>query len=240
MPPALQSFFWLLVTQRCRMQAFTIDLSGVPPAIQQVIANHLLNERPSRAPDYKAEVEATTEVIKALRETPTSVLTTLSYAVKRLTGADSAGVSLSGRDDGNRILLWQAAVGLFEKYLGSVVPHSESPCGSVIETDSLTLMVDPAKAYKTAAQIDPPMREVLLVPFHVDGRVAGTVWVISQSTKTFDAEDARLATNISELAALAYQVLTRLGDMELLSRTVQLSADSHFMQRTLTPVRKAA
>ena len=215
------------------MNPFAVDLTGIPPAIQQVITNHLLNERPSRAPDYKSEVEATAEVIKALRETPNSVLTTLSLAVKRLTGADSAGVSLSGRDDGNRILLWQAAVGLFEKYLGSVVPHSESPCGTVLETDRVVLMVDPAKAYKTAAQIEPPIREVLLVPFHVDGRVAGTVWLISQSAKTFDAEDARLANNISELAALAYQVLTKLGDMELLSRTVQLAADSHFMQRPL-------
>lgn len=222
------------------MEPFAIDLAGIPPAIQQVIANHLLRERPSRLPDYKAEVEATTEVIKALRESPESVLTTLSLALKDLTGADSAGVSLSGRDNGDRILLWQAAVGLFEKYLGSVVPHSESPCGSVLETDSIILMVDPAKAYKTAAQIDPPMREVLLVPFHVDGRVAGTVWVISQGSKIFDAEDARLATHISELAALAYQVLTRLGDLELLSRTVQLAADSHFMQRPLGVSRLAS
>jgi transcriptional regulator with GAF, ATPase, and Fis domain len=222
------------------MKPFAVDLTSIPPAIQQVIANHLLNERPSRVPDYKSEVEATAEVIKALRETPSSVLTTLSLAVKRLTGADSAGVSLSGRDDGNRILLWQAAVGLFEKYLGSVVPHSESPCGTVLETDRIVLMVDPAKAYKTAAAIEPPMREVLLVPFHVDGRVAGTVWLISQSAKKFDAEDARLATNISELAALAYQVLTKLGDMELLSRTVQLAADSHFMQRPLATSRLVA
>lgn len=229
-----------MVTTERTMKPFAIDLADIPLAIQQVIANHLLNERPSRAPDYKAEVEATAEVIKALRETPTSVLTTLSLAVKRQTGADSAGVSLSGRDDGKRILLWQAAVGLFEKYLGSVVAHSESPCGSVLETDVLTLMIDPAKAYKTAAQIDPPIREVLLVPFHVEGRVAGTVWVISQSAKTFDAEDARLTTNISELAALAYHTLTRLGDMDLLSRTVQLAADSHFQQRPLVSTRRAA
>ena len=221
------------------MESFAVDLTGISPAIQQVIANHLLDERPSRAPDYKAEVEATAAVIKALRETPTSVLTKLSNAVKQLTGADSAGVSLSGRDDGNQILLWQAAVGLFEKYLGSVVAHNESPCGSVLETDATILMVDPGKAYKTAAQVEPPIREVLLVPFHVEGRVAGTVWIISQSSKTFDAEDARLVTNISELAALAYQVLTKLGDLELLSRTVQLAADGHFKQRPLLVARPA-
>ncbi len=215
------------------MNAFAVDLKGIPAPIQEVIANHLLGERPSRAPDYKAEVQATTEVIKALRETPESVLAKLSHAVKNLTGADSAGVSLSGREQGNQILLWQAAVGLFEKYLGSVVLHDESPCGSVLETDATILMVDPGRAYKTAAQVEPPIREVLLVPFHVDGQAVGTVWIISQSAKQFDAEDARLVSNISELAALAYQVLTRLGDMELLSRTVQLVADGQFVQRNL-------
>ncbi|MDO9359585.1 MAG: GAF domain-containing protein [Polaromonas sp.] len=216
------------------MQTFALDTTGISPAIQQVIANHLLAERPSRAPDYRAEVEATSAVIKALRETPESVLTQLSHAVKNLTGADSAGVSLSGRDNGTQILLWQAAVGLFEKYLGSVVNHDESPCGSVLETDTTILMVDPGRAYKTAASVEPPIREVLLVPFHVDGRTVGTVWVIAQSAKQFDAEDARLVTNISELAALAYQVLMRMGDLELLSRTVQIVADQQFAQRGLS------
>jgi len=215
-------------------------MSAIPSPIRPVIANRLLEERPSRAPDYKAEVEATTEVIKALRETPTTVLTKLSEAVRQLTDADSAGVSLSGRNEGQQIFLWQAAVGLFEKYLGSVVIHKESPCGCVLETDTTLLMVDPGTVYKTAAQVEPPIREALLVPFHVDGRVVGTVWVISQSSKTFDAEDARLVTNISELAALAYQTLVKLGDLELLSKTVQLVADSQFMERGQPFPRQAA
>lgn len=216
------------------MNNFAVDTSGIAPAIQQVIANHLLIGRPCRESDYKAEVEATARVIKTLRETPESVLTHLSHAVKDLTGADSAGVSLSGRDHGKRILLWQAAVGLFEKYLGSVVDHDESPCGSVLETDTTIMMIDPGKAYKTAASVEPPIREVLLVPFHVQGRAVGTVWVISQSDKQFDAEDARLVTNISELAALAYQTLLRMGDLELLSRSVSIVAEQHFAQRGFT------
>ena len=214
------------------MESFSVDPASLPEPVQKVVANHLLNERPARTPDYKAEVEATTSVIKALVETPESVLTKLSHAVKQLTGADSAGVSLAGHDDGKQVFLWQAAVGLFEKYLGSVVPHDESPCGSVLNADATLLMLDPGAAYKTAAQVEPPIREVLLVPFHVDGCTVGTVWVISQGSKIFDAEDARIVTNISELAALAYQVLTKLGDMELLSRTVQLVADDQFVQRT--------
>jgi GAF domain-containing protein len=222
------------------MHAFAVDLGAIPEAIRPVIANHLLAARGSHTPDYQAEVEATTEVIRALRETPSTVLKRLSEAVLQLTGADSAGVSLAGRDEGKQIFLWQAAVGLFEKYLGAVVVHGESPCGCVLETDSTLLMTMPGSVYKTAAQVEPPIREVLLVPFHVQGHTVGTVWVISQSAKTFDAEDARLVRNISELAALAYQTLVKLGDLELLSKTVQLVADGQFVQRTLPVTRKAA
>lgn len=213
------------------MNPFAVDLGVVPQRVRPVIANHLLIERPSRHPDYKAQIDATTSVIKALRETPRSVLTTLCEAVKALTHADSAGLSLSGRDAGKQIFLWQAAVGLFEKYLGSVVIHDESPCGCVLETDATLLMVDPGTVYKTAAQVDPPIREVLLVPFHVEGRTAGTVWTVSQSSKTFDAEDARIVQDISELAALAYQTLVKMEDWQLLSKTVQLAADRQFPQR---------
>ncbi len=215
------------------MYALSIDLSAVPPTIRPVIANHLLNERPVRDADYKAELEASTYIVKALRETPSTVLTKLSEAVMQLTGADSAGVSLSGRSEGQQVFLWQATVGLIEKYLGSVVIHDESPCGCVLETDAMLLMVDPGKVYKTAEQIEPPIRELLLVPFHVEGRTVGTVWVVSQSEKIFDAEHARLVTNISELAALAYQTLIKIGDLELLNKTVQVVADSRFVQREM-------
>lgn len=213
------------------MDSFAIDLNIVPQNVRPVIANQLLAERPARQPDFKAQVEATTRVIKALRESPESVLAKLAEAVKTLTSADSAGVSLSGRDGENQIFLWQAAVGLFEKYLGSVVIHEESPCGCVLDTDATLLMVDPGTVYKTAAQVDPPIREVLLVPFHVNGRTAGTVWTISQSSKTFDAEDARIVRDISELAALAYQTLVKMENWELLSKTVQLVADRQFPER---------
>jgi GAF domain-containing protein len=222
------------------MQPFAVDQTGLPEPMQKVIANHLLVERPSRTPDYKAEVEATAAIVKAMVDSPQTVLTRLSEAVLQLTGSDSAGVSLAGRDDGEQVFLWQAAVGLFEKYIGSVVPHDESPCGSVLNIDTTLLMLNPGEAYKTAAGVEPPIREVLLVPFHVEGRIAGTVWVISQGSKVFDAEDARLVTHISELAALAYQIQTKLGDMELMSRTVQLVADGQFTQPATAAVRNAA
>lgn len=210
------------------MEAFQLEFPSLPQRVQNVIGNHLLNDRPAREPDYKAQVEATAAIVKAMLETPDAVLAKLSLAVQTLTGADSAGVSLLGREAGNRILLWQAACGFFEQYLGSVVQYDDSPCGSVVDVDKVILMLQPETAYPKTAQIQPPMREVLLVPFRVHGKTVGTVWVVSQGRKAFDAEDARIAGDISELAAVAYQALTEIGDLKLLSRTVQLFADSRF------------
>jgi transcriptional regulator with GAF, ATPase, and Fis domain len=207
------------------MASFPIDLAHVPEHVQKAIANHLLETRPARLPNHRAELRATTNVITALLETPDSVLQKLALAVMQVTGADSAGVSLAGREDGARVFLWQAAGGLFDRYLGSVVKYDESPCGSVVDADATMLMVEPASVYPTAALVQPPMREALMVPFHVGGRAVGTVWAISQSSKAFDAEDARLVRSLSKLAALAYQVLVKMGDLALLSRTVQLGVD---------------
>ena len=207
------------------MASFPVDLAQVPEPVRKAIANHLLETRPAKAPSHRAELRATTNVITALLETPASVLQKLALGIMQVTGADSAGVSLAGREGGTRVFLWQAAVGLFDRYRGSVVKYDESPCGSVMDADATMLMVDPASVYATAAMVQPPMREALMVPFHVDGRVVGTVWAISQSNKAFDAEDARLVRSLSKLAALAYQVLIKMGDLELLSRTVKLGTD---------------
>ena len=196
--------------------------SLVSSEILGVLANDQLDTRPARVPDYRAELEATAGVVRALNHSPDTVLRNLCDAVMKLTGADSAGISLAGRSEGKPIFLWQATAGLMDKYLGSVVPWDDSPCSTVLKLDSALLMVNPARAFQTAGLIEPPLREALLVPFHVDGQAVGTVWVLSHSVKVFDGEDARIVSNLAELAALAYQVLVKLGDLELLNGSVRL------------------
>ena len=208
------------------MEHFELDFSNLALPIQAVIANQQLNVRPARQPDYAAQLAATTAVIKALAELPETVLTKLSQSILQLTGADSAGVSLLGNASGSKVFVWQGAAGLFEKYLGSVVPYDESPCGLVISTGKTMLLLNPGEAYKTAAQVQPHMQEVLLMPFYVNCQPVGTVWAISQGDKKFDAEDARLITAMSELVALAYHVMIKMGDLELLSKAVHTVAET--------------
>jgi two-component sensor histidine kinase len=52
------------------------------------------------------------------------------------------------------------------------------------------------------------IEEALLIPFYVDGKAAGTVWVIAHDhSRKFDAEDLRVMTNLGTFAAAAYQTL---------------------------------
>jgi signal transduction histidine kinase/ActR/RegA family two-component response regulator len=63
--------------------------------------------------------------------------------------------------------------------------------------------------YTQFAEVHPPLVEGLLVPFHVDGRAVGTVWVVAHDeTRRFDAEDQRLLESLAGFAAAAYQVLS--------------------------------
>ena len=70
-----------------------------------------------------------------------------------------------------------------------------------------TLLFSNAHRYYTQfAGVHPLLVEGLLVPFHVDGRAVGTVWVIAHDeTRKFDAEDQRLLESLATFAATAYQ-----------------------------------
>jgi PAS domain S-box-containing protein len=49
----------------------------------------------------------------------------------------------------------------------------------------------------------------MLIPFYVEGKAVGAIWVIAHDqSRQFDAEDLRVMTNLSKFAAAAYQALS--------------------------------
>ncbi len=202
------------------MPNIQFDLERVSPAIRRILANHLLCTRPGSPPDYKAESEASANIVRALLDSPQTVLQSLADSAAALTGADASGISLATRRDGANVFVWEAVAGSFAGFEGQLMPRAASPCGTVLDLDSTLLMIHPAVAYEVAAPFDPPIHELLLVPFHQAGQAIGTLWVVSQSGKQFCGEDARVITNLSELAAVAYQVLSQVNDLHLLNRAI--------------------
>jgi two-component sensor histidine kinase len=70
------------------------------------------------------------------------------------------------------------------------------------------LFSHPERDFSYFAPVTPLIEEALLIPFYVDGKAVGTVWVIAHDhSRKFDAEDLRVMTNLGTFAAAAYQTL---------------------------------
>jgi transcriptional regulator with GAF, ATPase, and Fis domain len=73
----------------------------------------------------------------------------------------------------------------------------------------------PERYFTYLEPIAPPLEEVLVIPFHIDGKAVGTLWaVIHTKERKFDTEDKRLLENLSAFAASAYRVLEATGTLK--------------------------
>lgn len=186
--------------------------------VEDVDITALLSLRPSRQPDYLSENTALGELAYTLAERPDQITTELAEASLQLTGAHSAGLSLEESIDGEAKFRWVATAGDFAKYLHATLPRHFSPCGEVLDRNEQILMKEPVRRYGYISELDKPVVEVLLTPFHSEGKPIGTVWVASHDdSKVFDAEDRRVLHSLTKFAAASIQtigLINRLREMD--------------------------
>ena len=61
----------------------------------------------------------------------------------------------------------------------------------------------------------PPVVEALLVPFHVDNKPVGTVWIVAHDeNRKFDREDERITKTLAQFASVAWQLWKARADAE--------------------------
>lgn len=154
-------------------------------------------------------------LIRHLSRDPESLFQELVHVIGELTNADSAGVSLLDREQ--KKFVWPAVSGGLSSYVGGGTPMDFGPCGTVMDRNRPVLFLHPERHFTYLVPIEPPLEEVLLVPFHMNKEPVGTIWaVIHEKGKYFDSEDRRLLENLSEFAATAYRVLTESGALKTL------------------------
>jgi len=206
--------------------------SSVP--LESVITTSELARRPSRAPDYQAENRAMGMLIDALSRTSKTanadeLLQRLVETAYVLCRAHSAGVSILEKTEDGDVFRWPAAAGLWKRFLGDSIPREMSPCGAVLERNSPLMMSHPERHYLYHSDV-PPIVEVLLIPFHSEGKPVGTIWIIAHDeTRKFEAEDQRLLTNLGHFAAIAYNLLS-----EYQQRLARDLAATHSLQNIST------
>ena len=103
---------------------------------------------------------------------------------------------------------WRAIAGRYAPRINATIPREGSPCGIGLERDSVLLFDRPERHFVALREMNLPIFENLLVPFHTGGKPVGTLWVFTHSPqRKFDAEDARLLTSLSRFASAAYEMI---------------------------------
>jgi GAF domain-containing protein len=66
-----------------------------------------------------------------------------------------------------------------------------------------------------ALKIEPPIVEALLIPFTVENKPVGTVWVVAHNEdRKFDQEDERIIRTLAQFAAAGWQLWQAQGTAE--------------------------
>ena len=189
----------------------TRDCGAAP--LEAILRTDELWRRPQRAPDHESENRALARLTQALGEAPQSILQTLADTMLDVLNADSAGMSLL-TDDGCAFY-WAAIAGDWSPHLGGGTPRDFGPCGDVLDRNAPLLFSRWEKRYPYLAEAVPLAEEGLLVPFHVDGKAVGTIWVIAHSAhRRFDAEDLRQLESMGRFASAAYRTVKLLNAHE--------------------------
>ena len=146
---------------------------------------------------------------------PSQILEVLSEKAMALCSAGSAGISLlQGEDDGEPRFFWPAISGAWAKFTEGGLPRNASPCGKVVDEDATLIFLDPIDNFPVLEGVEPPIKEVLLAPFHSDGRPIGTVWVLAhEGDPKFDRETRRRLESLAEFVSSAYRAAKGESDL---------------------------
>jgi signal transduction histidine kinase len=184
----------------------TRSRSGIPAFA--AVATSELSLRPRRASDFESESRALAEVAEIFGAARGSILQKLTDVALDLCKAHSAGITLLEAGPAEPVLRWRALAGKLAPHVGATLPRSFSPCGTTLDSDALQFMSRPVQHYPYLDAWSPAIEEALLIPFRLNGKAAGTMWVVAHDdTRRFDAEDARLLTGLSKFAAVACELL---------------------------------
>src|SRR4051794_5015916 len=128
-------------------------------------------------------------------------------------------------DTERRNFHWRAIAGEFAHHLNGGTPPDFGPCGTVLDRNAAQLCSHPEVDFPYFSDAKPPLEEILLVPFYIEGRAVGTIWVVSHDTeRRFDAEDLRVMTNLAAFASAAYQTYLASNTSRQFAAIVESSA----------------
>lgn len=190
--------------------ALSSPLSQDDIPLDAVVNTPRLRQRPSRRPDYEVENRALVALSRAIATAGAEdILQRLVETLLEVCHGDSAGISIIEENPGESVFRWHALAGALAPHRWGTTPRKFSPCGTVVDRNAVQLMSLPERHFRYFAAVKPQIIEALLVPFSIEGKPIGTIWVVTHSDEhQFDAEDERLITDLAQLTTTAYQLVS--------------------------------
>jgi hypothetical protein len=192
-----------------------MNLSKKPTAtLEQVHISEQLNARirSTRSVSDERINNAILTLNHDLSVSPENVLQYLAQSALVLCNAHTAGVSLLEHEEAGEVFRWRAMAGVLTPAVGLPMARHNSPCGMVLDRQDAMLFTYPEKHFPFPAKIDPPIVEVLLMPFFDEGEPVGTIWLVAHDLqRKFDSEDVRIVRELSKFTTSAYSQLRALG-----------------------------
>jgi signal transduction histidine kinase len=184
-------------------------------ALADIVVTDALAERTAKPPEDQRLVKALVALARCLASCPGVLPQCLVDAAMDLTGAASAGLSLHEVVDGQGVFRWVATCGELSRYAGETLPGNFSPCGMVLKREQAMVMKEPARVYPYVASLHVPIFEVLLVPFSMNGKIAGTLWVCHHDPDSaFDRTDLAAVDSLSSVAGPGLQAIERIDALK--------------------------
>lgn len=194
---------------------------GAQVALADVDIKGELRSRGFRQPDYEAEHRALLQLAAAMAEHPSDVLQKLIDITCEVCRAHTAGLSLLETHNGKELFRWEAVAGRYADCRNNTMPRNASPCGTTVDRNATQLMYMAERVFP-ALKADPPVVEALLVPFSLNGKTVGTIWVVAHDeSRKFDAEDERIVMTLAKFASAAWQMWTARNASEAARRELE-------------------
>lgn len=198
----------MIAMKSTQAESQTVISGKSPVLLESVLCTEELNRRSSPLPDYEKENRALVALTRALADSPNTILQRIVETMLETFCVGSSGISLLTKDDGGERFYWPAIAGLWKFHIGGGTPRDFGPCGDVLDRNTPLLFKRFERRYTYFLPVTPPIEECLLVPFYIEGKAVGTIWLIAHDDRRkFNAEDLRQLVSLGSFASAAYQMV---------------------------------
>jgi RNA polymerase sigma factor (sigma-70 family) len=180
-----------------------------PLTLEDILITEQLLSRRRKQRRLDKEAECLHRLADALAVSPENLIDTFLKIPLELCGAGTSGLSLlETNGSGEQVFRWTNLAGKLANCVGGTTPRNFSPCGVTLDRNAPQLFEYPGRYFKYFNQVEVPIVEGLVIPFHVGKITEGTVWIVSHSKECrFDAEDVRIMTTLTEFAGCALHLI---------------------------------